>query len=283
MLWKTSQLSQAFPFTCSVERLTLHTSFEQPKRLIQDVYKLIAERTTPSKRVKATIPNTPTSLFLKSSPLESWKSKARLTLGMQRPLKNGGGYDWPLEELLNSLYAKKIEAPSAPILGFGYIRHRLGWVEEFFLLTEQLSQHIDGRNWLTTEGAEPNDLISRALSLIVELHKNNFIHLDPWIANFMLDPKNPDDIRIIDLENCFRAQTQYFQETLGIQFGILYRQEVNNHMTEESFDELVRYVIYSNDIECDDRFWQSYLIAKREKISRKSRRKTPIKGIILPG
>ncbi|MCF6781799.1 lipopolysaccharide kinase InaA family protein [Stutzerimonas stutzeri] len=151
------------------------------------------------------------------------------------------------------------------------------------MLTEQLSQHIDGRNWLTTEGAEPNDLISRALSLIVQLHKNNFIHLDPWIANFMLDPNNPDDIRIIDLENCFRAQTQYFQETLGIQFRILYRQEVNNHMTEESFDELVRYVIYSNDIECDDRFWQSYLIAKREKISRKSRRKTPIKGIILPG
>jgi hypothetical protein len=106
MLGKMSYLKKIFPYTCSFGRLTLHTSFGKSTELTQQIYKLVGERNTPNQRIKAKISSNSNVLFLKSSTLESWKSKIRLTLGIQRSLNNGGGYDWPLEEFLNTVHAK---------------------------------------------------------------------------------------------------------------------------------------------------------------------------------
>ncbi|PNF71743.1 hypothetical protein CXK96_16520 [Stutzerimonas stutzeri] len=179
--------------------------------------------------------------------------------------------------------ANNLNIPSARIFGFGYVRHRLGWIVEFFLITEQLISHVDGTHWLATEGNDPKELISRALTLILRLHECDFIHLDPWIANFMINPNNLDDIRIVDLENCILAPTQHFLETLGIQFGILYRRVVCDYVAEEHFDELVKHTVMLQEVHCDERFWRAYMISKREKIARKSRRRTPLTGNIAPG
>lgn len=283
MIRKLSASAKEFPFTCSVERLTLHTSFRHSQALAQDIHETISKRSNPNQRIKTTLSTDSNALFFKSSAINSWKSKVRLTLGIQRAKRNGADYDWPLEELLNTIDASKLNIPSASILGFGYIRHKLGWITEFFLLTEQLNSHIDGEDWLASEGNDPKELISRALALLLQLHKSNFIHLDPWAANFMINPQNLDDIRIVDLENCVLAPTRYFQETLGMQFGILYRRSVCDYVAEEYFDELVRHAISSHNIRCDDRFWRSYMTSKREKIARKSRRRTPLTGMIISG
>ncbi|WP_404438359.1 hypothetical protein [Stutzerimonas chloritidismutans] len=280
---KLRTLAKEFPFICNTQRLTLHTSFGHSKALTQQIYETIRKRSNRKQRVKTKLSVDSNSLFLKSSAIDSWKSKVRITLGIQRAKKNGSGYDWPLEELLNTIDASKLNIPSASIRGFGYIRHKLGWITEFFLLTEHLSSHIDGEGWLASEGNDPKDLISRALSLLLQLHKSNFIHLDPWVANFMVDPHNLNDIRIVDLENCILAPTRYFQETIGMQFGILYRRTVCDYVTEEYFDELVKHAVSSHNISCDDRFWSSYTTSKREKIARKSRRKTPLTGKIISG
>ena len=141
-------------------------------------------------------------LFIKISTLDSWKSIARTTLGMQRPLKHGGGYDWPLEELLNSLHANRLKIPSPPVLGYGYLRNPLGWISEIFLITEDLSPHVNGKDWLAIHSNNPAPFLKNAINLILQLQKENFSPLDPWVASFMISPNDPNDIRIIDLENC---------------------------------------------------------------------------------
>jgi tRNA A-37 threonylcarbamoyl transferase component Bud32 len=229
------------------------------------------------------MPNISPPLFLKSSAMESWKSRIRMTLGLERKRKHGGGYDWAVEELFNTLHANQQGIPTAQVLGFGYRRHPLGWIDEFFLLSEQLENHINGQEWLRRSDCAPSEFVGRALQLIVHLHQKGLIHLDPWAANFMVNPADPQDLRIIDLENCIRQPAIHLQETLAIQFGILFRRETSIHISEESFDQQVMRVLAEQGLPYDKRFHDAYQVAKHQKIARKARRKTPQLGAVLPG
>ena len=66
-----------------------------------------------------------------------------------------------------------------------------------------------------------------------------------------------------------------------MQLGILFQQETFKYISEEDFDSLILSAINTRGIHCDERFWQAYTIAKKERISRKSRRKAALTGLIL--
>lgn len=280
---QTRKLVSTFPFSAALERYTLHTSLEDPQGLLRQTHELLSQRQVRNKRVIGSIPNISPPLFLKSSAMESWKSRIRMTLGLERQRKHGGGYDWPVEELFNTLHAHQQGIPTAQVLGFGYRRHPLGWIDEFFLLSEKLEDHIDGREWLNRPACDPAEFVGRALQLIVRMHQKNLIHLDPWAANFMVNPADPRDLRIIDLENCIRQPTIHLRETLAIQFGILFRRETRRHISEARFDQEVIRTLAEQGLPYDARFHNAYQVAKHQKIARKARRKTPQLGAVLPG
>jgi len=280
---QTRKLSSTFPFSATLARYTLHTALEDPCSLLRQAHELLSRREARNKRVIGSIPNTSQPLFLKSSAMDSWKSRVRMTLGLERQRKHGGGYDWPVEELFNTLHAKQQGIPTARVFGFGYRRHPLGWIDEFFLLSEKLENHIDGREWLNNPGCDPTEFVASALQLIIRLHKHSLIHLDPWAANFMVNPADPQDMRVIDLENCIRQPTPHLQETLAIQFGILFRRETSSHISEARFDQEVMRALAKHDLPCDARFRSAYKQAKHLKIARKARRKTPQMGIVVTG
>lgn len=280
---QTRKLASTFPFTATLAHYTLHTALEDPHSLLHHAHELLSQREARNKRVIGSIPKISPPLFLKSSAMESWKSRVRMTLGLERQRKHGGGYDWPVEELFNTLHANQQGIPTARVLGFGYRRHPLGWIDEFFLLSEKLENHIDGREWLSKPDCDPAEFVGRALQLIVRLHEHSLIHLDPWAANFMINPADPQDMRVIDLENCIRQPTIHLQETLAIQFGILFRRETSSHISETRFDQVVMRTLAEQDLPCDARFSHAYQVAKHQKIARKARRKTPQIGIVVAG
>lgn len=87
----------------------------------------------------------------------------------------------------------------------------------------------------------------------------------------------------IDLENRIRQPAIHLQETLAIQFGILFRRETSIHISEESFDQEVIRVLAEQGLPYDARFHDAHKVAKHQKIAHKARRKTPQLGAVLLG
>ncbi|WP_415757140.1 hypothetical protein [Pseudomonas sp. LT1P18] len=63
-----------------------------------------------------------TPLFAKIQPLDTLKATVRVTFG--KPQRNGR-FDWPLEELINTLEAQRRGVQMPALQGFGYTKDRL--------------------------------------------------------------------------------------------------------------------------------------------------------------
>lgn len=256
-----------YPHTFHHRGTTLH--FQSPiAPLTRQAFESMIEQRIRSKRVSAPLDCAVSKLFTKRERLDSLRKRWRVQRG--NPKRNGM-YDWSLEELINTREAARRGAPVPKLKGFGYRRSKLGLIADVFLITELLTDHVDG---LTTVRAKPeaiHPVIEATFELLHALHSEGITHMDLWAGNVML-PKS-GKAQAIDLENSFFEATDYPNETLGFQFGFFYYREIYRYITEADYDAAVERGLakWFPDVQRAD-FDRVYGAAKHEKIGRLERR-----------
>lgn len=262
---------QDFPHTVGCGDLTLHLDDEGAADILEPIAALLAQRDSGTLRrsISGCMNGERSRLFVKTVELESLPSRWRVTLGRQRRI---GGYDWPIAELMNSVDAWRQAAPVARLRGFGYRRQGLRPVRELFLISDMLDGHVDGKFWLTQPQMQIVPFLHGAFALIRELHEKRVCHLDLWAGNIMLDPQRLHAMKVVDLENCYIGHPPFWSEALGFQFAFLYLRLVQEHIDEDSYDQLVAAAL--EDYPGLDRaaFERVYSVCKHQQISRKKRR-----------
>lgn len=272
-------LQQDYPFTFCLLSTTLHLrekpSTEASLALEQLIHARHEQRLT---RASAPLASGETPLFAKVQPLDTFKAKVRVTFG--KPLRNGR-FDWPLEELMNTIEAQRRGAQMSHLEGFGCTRDRLGLVQEYFIITHLLDEHIDGTQWLRNNPDNVEGFIRDAFGLLRSLAQKNITHMDFWAGNIMVSPEKP--LKAIDFENCFADSTPHLSETLGFQLGFFYRRDIYKLITEARYDALVEEYLEQQPGICAEKFNQVYQASKHEYVGRKQRREVFLKGNLIIG
>jgi hypothetical protein len=270
-----------YPVTFVVGNTTLHLTEQPSVEARQALEQLIEKRRTRKlTRASAPLASGSTPLFAKVQPLDTFKAKVRVTLG--KPQRNGR-FDWPLEELKNTLEAQRRGVQMPPLQGFGYTRDRLGLTQEYFLLTQLLDDHIDGVRWLKRNPDKVETFILDAFELLSSLARKHITHMDFWIGNIMIPETSHKPLKAIDFENCFAGQTAHRSETLGFQLGFFYRRDIYKLITEADYDRLVyEYVDQLCGIS-REKFDDVYFTSKHENIGRKQRREVFLNGTLVTG
>lgn len=233
-------------------------------------------------RVSAPLRGLETEVFAKSQPLDNLRPKIRVTLWRA---KRDGMFDWPLEEVINTVEAQQRGAPVARLTGFGYSKSRIGVTEEFFIFTELLTSHSNGMDWIQEEANDIEAFIRIAFQLLKQLHDKHLTHMDYWANNVMVSRSSTEPHKAIDLENCFlSSSSDYLSEVLGFQFGFFYRRDIYRFITEARYDQLVDEELARHYSSVDRaRFESIYPLAKHEVISRRARRDVFLNGTVVTG
>lgn len=229
-----------------------------------------------AKRISAPLACAQSQLFTKREKLDSLKKKLRMQRG--RPKRNGM-YDWTLEELINTREAARRGARVPRLVGYGYSRSKIGLMQDFFLITELLSDHEDGAARIRRAPEAVHQVIEASFELLHDLHCQGLTHMDLWAANVML-PKQ-GKAQAIDLENSFSEPGDFFSETLGFQFGFFYFREIYRYITEADYDAAVECALakYFPDVE-HAAFNRVYALAKHQEVGRMERRKIFTRGVL---
>lgn len=275
MVGDTQIWQDEYPHTLRHRGTTLHLQAPIAPHTRQALERLIAQTAT-AKRVSAPLPCAHSQFFTKREKLDSLKKKLRIQRG--KPKRNGM-FDWSLEELLNTREAARRGARVPALAGYGYSRSRFGLVQDFFLITELLSDHEDGLATIRKSPAAVHRVMQAAFELLHALHAKGVTHMDLWAANVML-PKQ-GKARAIDLENSFSGPTAFFSETLGFQFGFFYYREIYRYITEADYDAAVECALaeYFPDVQ-RAAFNRVYALAKHEEIGRLERRDIFTSGVL---
>nr|WP_240158532.1 MULTISPECIES: lipopolysaccharide kinase InaA family protein [unclassified Pantoea] len=188
-------------------------------------------------------------------------------------------YDWSLEELINTHEAARRGARVPALKGFGYRRSKLGLMQDFILITELLTGHVDGMSTVRQAPESVHHVIRATFELLHALHAQGITHMDLWAANVMLPKRG--EAQAIDLENSFSEPTDYLSETLGFQFGFFYFREIYRYITEADYDAAVECALaeYFPDVQ-RAAFNRVYALAKHEEIGRLKRREIFTSGVL---
>nr|WP_232247764.1 MULTISPECIES: lipopolysaccharide kinase InaA family protein [Pseudomonas] len=253
----------------------MHFQTVLPSHTRQAIEQLV-EQTPTAKRVSAPLPCSASKLFAKREKLDSLKKKWRMQRG--NPKRNGM-YDWPIEELINTREAAKRGARVPGLIGYGYTSSKLGLIQDFFLITELLHDHVDGLSKAREAPAAVSAVIEATFELLHALHRRGITHMDLWVANVMLPQQGK--ARAIDLENCFFGQTDYPDEILGFQFGFIYFREIYRYITEADYDSAVEQALatYFPNIGRAG-FDRIYALAKHQEVGRLERRDIFNNGVL---
>lgn len=270
-----------YPFTFCLCNTTLHLS-EQPSAEAQQALEhlILKRRARKLTRASAPLASGDTPLFAKVQPLDTLKAKVRVTFG--KPQRNGR-FDWPLEELINTLEAQRRGVQMPPLQGFGYTKDRLGLTQEYFIITRLLDDHIDGVQWLKRNPENVETFILDAFELLSSLSHKNITHMDFWAGNIMIPQTPRTPLKAIDFENCFASQTNHQSETLGFQLGYFYRRDIYKFITEAAYDRLVDEYIRQIPGISKKKLNEVYLTSKHEYVGRKQRREVFLNGNLITG
>jgi hypothetical protein len=274
-----SSVLQSFPSTLSHRNATVFTTRSASDRAQQAIQDLIDTRHQIKDRISAPLKGMENNLFAKSQPLDSLRPKLRVTFGRA---KRDGTFDWPVEEVINTLGAQKRGAPVAGLYGFGYRKSALGLIQEFFIFTEMLDGYVSGLDWLE-QARDVHRLINVSFNLLHSLHSKGVVHMDFWANNVMIDPRQPKAAKAIDLENCFLTESDYLTEVLAFQFGFYYRREIFRFVIEKEYDQMVLEELAKYQGIDRERFDAMYAASKHENISRRARREIFHKGTVVTG
>ncbi|MBA1200664.1 hypothetical protein G7009_02505 [Pseudomonas capeferrum] len=276
MTGQYQQWRKDFPYTVRHQRTTLHFTDEIPAYTRTALERLI-DSPAAAKRVSAPLDCQQSALFTKREQLDSLKKKLRVHRGNP---KRSGIYDWAIEEMINTCEAYRRGARVPRLLGYGYRRSRLGLVEDFFLITELLKDHVDGFTLIRRDPQAIRPLISAVLELLASLHSHDIVHMDLWAANVMLPKKGDGPAHAIDLENCFYEPTSHFSEVLGFQMGFFYYREMYRYITEADYDALVEAALGAYPHLDRPAFSEIYDISKHQDVGRLERREIFHRGVL---
>jgi hypothetical protein len=272
------KVSAQFPHTLKFMSSTLFLRAAPTKAVRVALETLIKSRLRAGfKRVSAPLQGQEDLIFAKTQPLPSLRSRMRATFGC---VKRDGLYDWPVEEVLNTLEAHHRGANVAPMAGFGYSKSKVGLTQEYFILTKMLDEHIDGMNWVENSPEQVETFIQLSFRLLHSLNAKGLTHMDFWASNVMVNLRPEDAPCAIDLENCFQRATPYTSETLAFQFGFFYRRGIYRFITEARYDELVQQELLAYGALDGAKFAAIYQLSKHEVISRKARRQIFMSGTV---
>ena len=274
---KAAQLARNFPSQvklAAIQIFTARTPSNELKTTLQRAFDELAS----SKRTRTTLEARlqENRLFIKSSRLTGFRSRFRTTLGIER---RKCGLDWELAELLNTVRAQELQAPTARLLGFAY-RKQLGLVRDFSLIFELLEHYLPSHQWLAQE-VDPLPFLRSCFALFRELHEKQIYHLDLWAGNIMVDSRD-ESLRVVDFENCVHGATHYEPEMLGFMYGHFFQREINRHVDEPTYDRLVKESISELSID-PVRFKRTYNMSKHEKVGRKERHLLHRRGLLITG
>jgi hypothetical protein len=274
-------LQSEYPIVCAFGNTTLHLSEAPSIQARQALEQLIKKRRARKlTRASAPLSSCETPLFAKVQPLDTFKAKVRVSLN--KPQRNGR-FDWPLEELMNSLEAQRRGVEMPALKGYGYTRSRLGLTEEFFLLTHLLEGHMDGAECIRRNPENIETFILDAFQLLSSLASKNITHMDFWVGNIMVPEQTHRPLKAIDFENCFAGPTAHPSETLGFQLGFFYRRDIYKFITEAAYDRLVDQYLSALPGLSRDRFEAVYQLSKHEYVGRKQRREVFLSGRLITG
>ncbi|MEJ5060910.1 MULTISPECIES: hypothetical protein [unclassified Pseudomonas] len=277
----SKKLQYDYPVTFTFGNTTLHLNEQPSGEARQALEKLIKKRSAKKlTRASAPLASGETPLFAKVQPLDTLKAKVRVTLG--KPQRNGR-FDWPLEELANTLEAQRRGVQMPPLQGFGYTKDRLGLTQEYFILTRLLDDHIDGVQWLKRNPEKVKTFILDAFELLGSLSRKNITHMDFWLGNIMIPETTGKPLKAIDFENCFATQTAHLSETLGFQLGFFYRRDIYKLITEADYDRLVDDYVRLVPGISREKFDEVYHASKHEYVGRKQRREVFLSGKLITG
>lgn len=279
MSFPDSSVLQSFPSALSHRNATVFTMRSASDSAQQAIQDLIDTRHQIKDRISAPLKGMENNLFAKSQPLDSLRPKLRVTFGRA---KRDGTFDWPVEEVINTLGAQKRGAPVAGLYGFGYRKSAIGLIQEFFIFTEMLDGYVSGLDWLE-QARDVQSLINVSFRLLRSLHSKGVVHMDFWANNVMIDPRQPNTAKAIDLENCFLTESDYLTEVLAFQFGFYYRREIFRFVIEKEYDQMVLEELAKYEGIDRERFDAMYAASKHENISRRARREIFHKGTVVTG
>ncbi|WP_237881538.1 lipopolysaccharide kinase InaA family protein [Pseudomonas sp. PGPR40] len=269
-------VKSAFPFCHQIAKATLNFSYPPSVAVLDSIASLIEPHYLDRpNRTRQFVGHGECKLFMKVQRVATLPKKLRIALG--RP-KRSGRFDWPVEELLNTIIAAERGVETARIVGFGVVKARFGIIQEFVLLTEFLEGHLNGLQWLQKHPERVVEFIKGCMNLIVDMRKRGLIHLDLWVANVMVPEKPWSTLRVIDMENVFTRPSDFASETLGFQLGFLYQKEMKHFIDEALYDGLVADFL-RECVEIDSAaFARIYTASKHNKFSHKKRRKIFLEG-----
>ena len=264
-----------YPHVVRYRDATLHFQTALPHHTQQAIEQLVALTPT-AKRVSAPLPCSASKLFAKREKLDSLKKKWRMKRG--NPKRNGM-YDWPIEELINTREAAKRGARVPGLIGYGYTSSKLGLMQDFFLITELLHDHVDGLSRTRAAPETVSAVLEATFELLHALQRRGVTHMDLWVANVMLPEQGK--ACAIDLENCFFGHTDYPDETLGFQFGFIYFREIYRYITEADYDSVVEQALarYFPNVGRAG-FDRIYALAKHQEVGRVARRDIFSNGVL---
>lgn len=266
----------AFPLCHRVAKASLSFSHLPNRSLLDAITKLIEPHFQDRpKRVSQPVGDDHNKVFMKIQRVKTLPKRLRVTLG--RP-KRSGRFDWPLEELMNTLIAAQRGMKTAQVVGFGMVKPRFGIVREFVLLTEYLDGHVNGLQWLRKHPQRTAEFISGCMNLLMDMHSRNLIHLDLWVANIMVPEAAEGAMRVIDMENVFTYPSRFNAQTLGLQLGFLYRKELSQFIDEASYDALVAGFLQQRPEVDAATFEPIYRACKHMALSHKTRRRIFLEG-----
>jgi len=274
-------VKSTFPISHKIANATLNFSSKPASSVLEELAELIS--TPYSKRPSRTslpMGREGEQLFVKLQRIATLPKKLRVMFGRPR---RSGRYDWPLEELLNTVNAVELGIVTAAVVGFGVVRPTLGIVNEFVLMTEMLDGHVNGLQWLEANPLQVEAFVQSAFAKTIELHRKGLVHLDLWAANIMVPVEQGGPLRVIDMENTFTRKSEFCSETLGFQLGFFYKRDVERFIEEARFDELTLEFVKRFETVQMGQFMRCYEAAKHEHIGRKQRRKIFLKGELEVG
>lgn len=274
---KAALLTGKFPSQVSLDRIkvfTVQPPSTELKTALQLAFRELASGKRSRKTTEARLQES--RLFIKSSRLIGFRSRLRTTLGIRR---RKGGLDWEIAELLNTVRAEELQAPTSRLLGFAY-RKQFGLISDVSLIFEFLEHHLPGHHWLD-RNVDPVPFLRNCFVLFRELHEKRIYHLDLWAGNVMIDSFR-ETLRVIDFENCLHGATDFEPEILGFTYGHFFHREINRYIAEHTYDRLVEE--FMSELPVDPvRFRHTYAISKHEKVGRKERHLLHSHGLLVTG
>ncbi|TWI55061.1 lipopolysaccharide kinase (Kdo/WaaP) family protein [Pseudomonas duriflava] len=267
----------SLPIKRRLKEWILYSKTEESNKFIPFVQSLINDRNKRGQgnRSFSTLRVNQKSYFIKTTEITQLQAQLRATFGWRRRV---GGYGWPISEIINTNHVIQKGLNTPQLYGFGYKRSRIGLVNEVFLVTDWLENHVNGLEWLNSGKAEPQQFFKVFFLSMLDMHRKKIWHLDYWVENVVLSPSNPSTINIIDFENCYIGDNAYISETLGFQFGFIYYMKASYYISEKAYDETVAEALKAYKNINEEAFQIFYSYSKKNHIGRKERREIPLKG-----